>query len=214
MNKAPKIYADWIKAFNVLKSGEDDEAILPLMQEGEIVWQSGVAERFLRKLVDTVNFRLNKAIDNFQKSRQSDENEIVQSLMQLRRELQFMLKVVDINVIPVKEKMELRNMIINQSTSIQESLEKSSESDRSGKLSSIIKNNKVIVQSLMQLRRELQFMLKVVDINAIPVKEKTELHNMIINQSNSIQESLEKSSESDRSGKLSSIIKNNKVTVQ
>ena len=146
MNKAPKIYADWIKVFNTLKSGEDDEAILPLMQEGEIVWQSGVAERFLRKLVDTVNFRLNKAIDNFQKSRQSDENEIVQSLMQLRRELQFMLRVVDINTIPVKEKTELRNMIINQSNSIQESLEKSSESDRSGKLSSIIKNNKVTVQ--------------------------------------------------------------------
>ena len=146
MNKAPKIYADWIKVFDILKSGEDDEAVLPLMQEGEIVWQSGVAERFLRKLVDTVNFRLNKAIDSFQKSRQSDENEIVQSLMQLRRELQFMLRVVDINAVPVKEKMELRNMIINQSNSIQESLEKSSESDRSGKLSSIIKNNKVTVQ--------------------------------------------------------------------
>ena len=146
MNKAPKIYADWIKVFDILKSGEDDEAILSLMQEGEIVWQSGVAERFLRKLVDTVNFRLNKAIDSFQKSRQSDENEIVQSLMQLRRELQFMLRVVDINAVPVKEKMELRNMIINQSNSIQESLEKSSESDRSGKLSSIIKNNKVTVQ--------------------------------------------------------------------
>ena len=146
MDKAPKIYADWIKVFNVLKSGEDDEAILPLIQEGEIVWQSGVAERFLRKLVDTINFRLNKATDAFQRSHQTDENEIVQSLMQLRRELQFMLKVVDINTVPVKEKTELRNMIINQSNSIQESLEKSSESDRSGKLSSIIKNNKVTVQ--------------------------------------------------------------------
>lgn len=146
MDKAPKIYADWIKVFNVLKSGEDDEAILSLIQEGEIVWQSGVAERFLRKLVDTINFRLNKATDAFQRSHQTDENEIVQSLMQLRRELQFMLKVVDINAIPVKEKIELHNMIINQSNSIQESLEKSSESDRSGKLSSIIKNNKVTVQ--------------------------------------------------------------------
>ena len=146
MDKAPKIYADWIKVFDILKSGEDDETILPLIQEGEIVWQSGVAERFLRKLVDTINFRLNKATDAFQRSHQTDENEIVQSLMQLRRELQFMLKVVDINTIPVKEKTELRNMIINQSNSIQESLEKSSESDRSGKLSSIIKNNKVTVQ--------------------------------------------------------------------
>ena len=146
MDKAPKIYADWIKVFNVLKSGEDDENILALMQEGIVVWQSGVAERFLKRLVEAVNFRLNKATDNFQKSRQTDENEIIQSLMQLRRELQFILKAVDINAIPVKEKMELRNMIINQSNSIQESLEKSSESDRSGKLSSIIKNNKVTIQ--------------------------------------------------------------------
>ena len=146
MNKAPKIYADWVKVFNILKSGEDDENILALMQEGIVVWQSGVAERFLKRLVEAVNFRLNKATDNFQKSRQTDENEIIQSLMQLRRELQFILKAVDINTIPVKEKTELRNMIINQSTSIQESLEKSSESDRSGKLSSIIKNNKVTIQ--------------------------------------------------------------------
>ena len=146
MNKAPKIYADWIKVFDILKSGEDDENILALMQEGIVVWQSGVAERFLKRLVEAVNFRLNKATDNFQKSRQTDENEIIQSLMQLRRELQFILKVVDINTIPVKEKTELRNMIINQSNSIQESLEKSAESDRSGKLSSIIKNNKVTIQ--------------------------------------------------------------------
>ena len=146
MNKAPKIYADWVKVFNILKSGEDDENILALMQEGIVVWQSGVAERFLKRLVEAVNFRLNKATDNFQKSRQTDENEIIQSLMQLRRELQFILKAVDINAIPVKEKMELRNMIINQSNSIQESLEKSAESDRTGKLSSIKKNNKVTIQ--------------------------------------------------------------------
>ena len=43
MNKAPKIYADWVKVFDILKSGEDDEAILSLMKEGTIVCQSGVA---------------------------------------------------------------------------------------------------------------------------------------------------------------------------
>ena len=146
MNKAPKIYADWVKVFELLKSCEDDENVLTLMQEGTIVWQSGVAERFLKRLVDTVNFRLNRATDNFQKARQTDENEIIQSLMQLRKELQFILKTVDLNAIPVKEKKELRNMIINQSNSMQESLEKSAESDRTGKLSSIIKNNKVTIQ--------------------------------------------------------------------
>ena len=146
MNKAPKIYADWVKVFELLKSCEDDENVLNLMQEGTIVWQSGVAERFLKRLVNTINFRLDRATDNFQKARQTDENEIIQSLMKLRRELQFILKTVDLNAIPVKEKTELRNMIINQSNSIQESLEKSAESDRTGKLSSIIKNNKVTIQ--------------------------------------------------------------------
>ena len=146
MNKAPKIYADWVKVFELLKSCEDDENVLNLMQEGTIVWQSGVAERFLKRLVNTINFRLDRATDNFQKARQTDENEIIQSLMKLRRELQFILKTVDLNAIPVKEKTELRNMIINQSNSMQESLEKSAESDRTGKLSSIIKNNKVTIQ--------------------------------------------------------------------
>ena len=46
MDKAPKIYADWIKVLDVLKSAEDDENTLALMEKGEIVWQSGVAERF------------------------------------------------------------------------------------------------------------------------------------------------------------------------
>ena len=146
MDKAPKIYADWVKAFNIVKSAEDDEAILALMQEGEIVWQSGVAERFLKKIVDTVNFRLNRATDNFQKSHGTDENELIKSVMQLRKELQFTLKIVDIKALPVKEKMEIRNMIIAQSNAIQESLEKRAASDRSGKLASVLKNNKVNVQ--------------------------------------------------------------------
>ena len=66
--------------------------------------------------------------------------------MQLRKELQFTLKIVDIKALPVKEKMEIRNMIIAQSNAIQESLEKRAASDRSGKLASVLKNNKVNVQ--------------------------------------------------------------------
>lgn len=146
MDRAPKIYAEWIKIFDVLKTAEDDEKILALMQEGEIVWQSGVAERFLRKIVDAVNFRLNRTIDNFHKAPKVDENELIKAMMQLRKELQFMLKVVDIKALPAKEKSEISNMIIAQSNAIQDSLEKSSESDRSGKMASIIRNNRVNVQ--------------------------------------------------------------------
>ena len=64
MDKAPKIYADWIKVLDVLKSAEDDENALALMEKGEIVWQSGVAERFLNKIVGRTK-RSNRAKDFF-----------------------------------------------------------------------------------------------------------------------------------------------------
>ena len=51
MNKAPKIYADWVKVFNILKSGEDDENILDLMQEVIFVWHSGVGSRKIFKKI-------------------------------------------------------------------------------------------------------------------------------------------------------------------
>jgi len=102
MNKAPKIYADWVKVFELLKSCEDDENVLTLMQEGTIVWQSGVAERFLKRLVDTVNFRLNRATDNFQKAHQTDENEIIQSLMQLRREFGKLSSIIKNNKVTIQ----------------------------------------------------------------------------------------------------------------
>ena len=89
---------------------------------------------------------MNRAIDNFHKAPKVDENELIKAMMQLRKELQFMLKVVNIKALPTKEKAEISNMIIAQSNAIQDSLEKSSESDRSGKMASIIRNNKVNVQ--------------------------------------------------------------------
>ena len=146
MERAPKIYADWIKVLDVLKSAEDDENVLALMEKGEIVWQAGVAERFINKLLAAINFRLNRATDNFQKSFKGDENETIKAIMQLRKEFQYILKVVNIKALPEEKRKVLSNEVIAKSNAVQESLEKSSESDRTGKTASIIKNNKVNVQ--------------------------------------------------------------------
>lgn len=146
MDKSPKIYAEWVKVLESLKDREKDEENLELLQEGEIHWQTGVAERFINRLVDVINFRLNRTNDEFQKIPKTDENLIVQSLIKLRKEFQFALTLVDIPVIPIKEKLQLRKMIIDNSEEVQESLEKSAEFDRTGKLLSIVKNTKVSVQ--------------------------------------------------------------------
>ena len=147
MDNIPKIYAEWVKIFESLKNREDDEKNLELIKNGKIYWQTGVAERFLKRLVETVNFRLNKSRDEFQRAPKNDANLVVQSLIKMRKEFQFALKMVDINAIPEKEKEQLCQMVIDNSNQVQEALEKSAESDRTGKLLNIIKNTKVNIIS-------------------------------------------------------------------
>lgn len=141
----PQNYSDWVKILELLKNKSDDIEILNVMKAGKIEWQSGVAERFLKRLTDSVNFRLNNATDKFQKeiSRSGDEYNVVHSVINLRKELIFLSQVVDIPAIPEKQRTQLVSMVLEQANNIQNSLEESAKKDRSGKLSSIIRNNKV-----------------------------------------------------------------------
>ncbi len=142
----PKTYSDWVELLEIFKSRTNDEEVLSAMQRGTVEWQSGVAERFAKKLVDAVNFRLNAATDRFQKemSRSAgQERAIVQALISLRRELRFLAESVDLPAIPEKDRSKYRSLVVEQADSIQKSLEDSARNDRSGKLASIVRNNKV-----------------------------------------------------------------------
>ena len=67
MMPAPHTYSEWTKVLDIFKAKEDDAGILPVMKEGTLEWQSGVAERFSKRLVDAVNTRMNAASDKFQR---------------------------------------------------------------------------------------------------------------------------------------------------
>ena len=62
---SPKTYSEWIAILDMLKAKSDDDAVLSAMQKGTIEWQSGVAERFAKKLIDAINYRMNAASDKF-----------------------------------------------------------------------------------------------------------------------------------------------------
>ena len=110
----PKTYSEWVDVLNKLKTMEDDEAVLSAMQRGTVEWQIGVAERFSKKLIDVINYRMNAASDKFQK-------EIKRS----------------------KDRQHYCQLIIDHANNVQRSLEESARKDRSGKLASILKNNRV-----------------------------------------------------------------------
>ena len=143
---APSTYAQWMSVIDNLKNKIDDEATLSAMQSGTLEWQTGVAERFSKKLIDAVNYRLNAATDKFQRDMsrsRGQESYIVQALLALRKEMGFLSKAVDLPAIPEDERIHFTQLILDQANTIQASLENSAKTDRTGKLSSIIRNHRV-----------------------------------------------------------------------
>ena len=142
----PETYAEWVVVLDMLKAKADDEAVLTAMQKGTIECQSGVAERFSKKLIDVINFRMNSASDKFQREigrAYGQERVIVQALLALRREMCYLAKAINLPAIPEKERQQYYQLVIAQANSMQSSLEDSAKKDRSGKLASIVRNNRV-----------------------------------------------------------------------
>lgn len=142
----PRTYAEWVPVLDLFKSRVDDETTIQAMLQGTIEWQSGVAERFAKRLIDVVNYRMNSAIDKFQKEMNrsnGQERTIVQALLALRKEMSYLSKAINLPALPEKERQHYQQLVIDQANRIQSSLEDSAKNDRSGKLASIIRNNKV-----------------------------------------------------------------------
>lgn len=144
--KPPHTYSEWVAVLDMLKDKTDDEAVLEAMLKGTIEWQSGVAERFAKKLVDVINFRMNSASDKFQKEMSrsyGQERAIVQALLALRKEMCFLSKAINLPAIPEKDRNQYHQLVISQANSMQSSLEDSAKKDRTGKLASLVRNNRV-----------------------------------------------------------------------
>lgn len=142
----PRTYSEWVEIINTLKSGTDDEAVLQAMHKGELQWQSGIAERFTKKMFDAIVYRTNNATDRFQKDisrARGSENTIVQAILTLRKELNYLYRLVNIPALPDGERKEYRKIILEQADSMQKSLEDSAKGDRTGKLSRIVRNTRV-----------------------------------------------------------------------
>lgn len=141
----PKVYKEWIDLLDVLASGKDDANVLESMRAGVLYWQVGVAERFMRAFLETLNFRMdqiNKKLDK-KLTNYKNENELVEALLQTRKQYNYLKEVVKIPALPEEQQKTLQEMIEKNELAIQNSLEKSAKADSSGKLLSIIRNNKI-----------------------------------------------------------------------
>ena len=146
MITAPHTYSEWVNVLTTFKNKSDDVDVLTAMKAGTVEWQSGVAERFSKKLIDAVNFRMNAASDKFQTDLSragGQEGAIVQAILALRKEMRFLVQAMNLPAFPERERQHYVNLVIGQANAMQKSLEDSAKNDRSGKLSSIVRNHKV-----------------------------------------------------------------------
>lgn len=144
--KIPTTYKEWSDILEQFATGENDQDVVERMKTGSLSWQSGVAERFITKFSTVINLRLDQATKTFQKrmtQANGAESIIVQALLQLRKEMILLEDAVSINALPADMRKTFVKLIQDQRTSIQDTLIDSAKSERSGKLMSIIRNNKL-----------------------------------------------------------------------
>lgn len=148
MISTPHTYPEWVDILDLLKQKLDDAEVMVAMRNGTIEWQSGVTERFARRLINVIYHRMNMATDKFQKDMargKGQENMIIQALLDLRKELAFLVEVIELPALPEVGRKQCRRLIIEQADHIQKSLEDSAQKDHSGKVSKIVRDHKVNV---------------------------------------------------------------------
>lgn len=144
--KSPYTYSEWVNCFDIIKQANQDTEIMECIQKGRIEISSGMTGRFAEHVNTTIQVRLKRAMDSFSRSVQatnSDHNVMVNSLLALRREFKFLMKLSKIQGLPESTAAILVDAIQDQADKLQDTLEKNSKSDRSGVLYSLVKKNRV-----------------------------------------------------------------------
>ncbi|MED3997543.1 hypothetical protein P4647_23405 [Peribacillus frigoritolerans] len=140
----PRNYSEWVVCFEHFKIGEQDELTLQLMEKGTIEWSRGVAERITQQLYETIDDRLRQTADSLQRELDrcnGNETAIVKALLTARKRLTVLQRLSQLQAFPEHVRDSMSNILIEYAKSTQQSLEKSSLTDRTGRLGMLIKNN-------------------------------------------------------------------------
>ncbi len=145
--KIPNSYAEWTECLEIIKEGTKDSDVLECIRESKIELTAGVAGRFAAKLSETIQYRIKKAYERFQKTQQNSKGDInifLNSLLLLRKEFKFLIKLVEIDGLSEAEKGLLVDALKTEANSLQNSMENdATKKDRTGTLTSLLKRNKV-----------------------------------------------------------------------
>lgn len=144
--RGPTQYSEWVNLFERFKQGSDDEGVLDQLELGTIDWTNGVAERLTRRLAEVFDSRLELLSNQLQRDLnliQGREAVLVQALLSGRNKMRTLLRVANLPAFPEHVRHSFTDMLTQTANRIQDSLMKSAEKDRSGKLGNLIRHNAI-----------------------------------------------------------------------
>ena len=143
----PNTYAQWAALLTTFAAGTADEEAVHAMRAGTLVWQSSVAERFTQRLLDALNTRIQKDSDTFSRdlARASAEQDTIAALLAQRRRFRTLYAAADLPALPAATRKETIAAVQTAADRTQESLEASAKTDRTGRMSALVRSHRVNV---------------------------------------------------------------------
>jgi len=142
----PITYADWSHCLDLLVKGELQPSDLSRMEDGKLEWSKGNAARFSTRFAKAYNEVLKQSFERFQKniSRSGGhDHELIRSINAVRRTLTFLYQISLLQPIPDDLRKYLQSLVQQSAQQSQDSLEQTAKTDRTGHLTSLLKNNSV-----------------------------------------------------------------------
>lgn len=139
----PSSYSEWHTLMDEISSAPRNNDYIQMVRMGTVSWTSGVAERFIQTVSNTIRNRINTAQDIYQrqiKNSKGGDMAVANALSVLTKEYRYLYQLSAALPIPSEYVEQMKKIIQDQANQTYDSLMDSAKADRTGKLASIVRS--------------------------------------------------------------------------
>lgn len=137
-------YEEWIDTLKILESSNKEELLNKIINTEN---NSNISEILEPQIANTIKIKFQKSIDKIIKNLEvifSDVNNLDIYLVNYRKEIKFIEKLINIKQLSPNKKQELKDLLKNETENVYNILIKeANREDPTGLLSITIKNNRI-----------------------------------------------------------------------